>query len=248
MGEQIIGRKILRYEQVESTNTLAREFAEQGQAEGLVIAAQEQTAGRGRMGRKWIVPRGTSLQFSVLLRPPLAPQYAPRLSFMAALSVANALARQFNLKAVLKWPNDVLLHEKKVCGILTESSVQGEQLAYAILGVGLNVNYTMSAFPELARFATTVQDVLGEAVDRSSLERTILDELDGYYARIRRGESFLGEYRARLGMLGKRIRVAGNQEILEGIAKDVDKEGALILQTGHKQVKLFAGDVTILKA
>ena len=247
MPEQIFGRKISRFDQVQSTNDLVRDAAEQGEAEGLVIAAQEQLAGRGRMGRRWIVPRGTSLQCSILLRPPLAPQHASRLMQMAALAVARTLERELHLQPTLKWPNDVLLDGKKVCGILTESSIVGETLAYVILGIGLNVNYTMRAYPELAPFATTLQDVLGYAVELPCLERALLHESDALYARICNGESLVDEYRARLAMLGQPIRVLERGEILQGIAEDVDADGALILKQDDTRVKLLAGDVTIIK-
>ncbi len=247
MRERIIGRKILRYAQVQSTNDLARDAADNGEPEGLVITAQEQLAGRGRMGRQWIVPRGTSLQFSVLLRPPLAPQHVTRLIPMAGLGIANTLERELNLQPTLKWPNDVLLDGKKVAGILTESSMQGDALTYVILGIGLNVNYTMRAYPELAPFATTLQDVLGRAVDVSALEAHLFRELDDLYVRVCDGETLLDDYRARLAMLGKPIRVMERGEILQGIAEDVDADGALILKQGDARVKLFAGDVTILQ-
>lgn len=247
MQEKIIGRKILRYDHVESTNDLAREFAERDEAEGLVVFANKQRAGRGRMGRQWLVPPGTSLQFSILLRPPLAPQYAARLMPMAALAVVRALESELNLQPTLKWPNDVLLNGKKVCGILTESSIVGANLAYVVMGIGLNGNYAMRDFPELAPFATTLQDVLGQEIDLGNLERALLAELDAYYARVCGGESLTDEYRARLGMLGQFIRVASNDTILQGIAENIDDDGALILNQNGARVKLFAGDVTIIK-
>lgn len=247
MSKQIIGREILRYDQVASTNDLAREFAARGEAEGLVITAQEQLAGRGRMGRQWIVPRGTSLQFSILLRPPLAPQHATRLMPMAALAIARTLEHEFNVLPTLKWPNDILLDGKKVCGILMESSIVGEKLAYVSLGIGLNVNYTMRDYPELAPFATTLQDVLGQEIDRSNLECALLAELDAYFARVCGGESLTDEYRTRLGTLGQFIRVASDDTILQGVAENVDDDGALILNQNGARVKLYAGDVTIIK-
>lgn len=243
----------MRYAQVDSTNTLARAFAERGDPEGLVIAADEQTAGRGRLGRKWVVPPNTSLQFSVLLRPPLPTQQAARLMPMAGLAVAHTLSNTLQLKTQLKWPNDVLVADdhgiyKKVCGILTESSMQGDALYYVILGIGLNVNYTMRAFPELGPFATTVQDAVGHPVDRAALERALFAELDLQYRCVCRGESLRAEYRARLRMLGQVIRIAGQDKILEGVAADVDEDGALILRQGETETRVFAGEVTILKA
>lgn len=244
---RIIGREVLRYDQVESTNTLAREYAERGEPEGLVIAAEEQVAGRGRMGRKWIVPRGTSLQFSVLLRPPLAPQHASRLMPMAALAIAQTLEHELHLQPTLKWPNDVLLNGKKVAGILTEASMQGDVLAYVVVGIGLNVNFAMGVYPELAPLATTLQDVLGHSVDRAHLERALLGELEHHYARVCAGETLMAEYRARLGMLGQPLRVENHGQVIEGVAHDVDDDGALILRQKDAYLKLLAGDVTVIK-
>jgi len=260
MGEEgrIIGRKIVRYEQVQSTNDLLREWADRAEPEGLVITAEEQLAGRGRMGRKWVVPPGTSLQLSILLRPPLAPLYAQRITQMAALAVARTLEQEFGLRPMLKWPNDVLLGEqnctreaagmwRKCAGILTETSVRGEMLEYAILGIGLNVNYTMRVYPELAQSATTLQDAVGREIDRAALERVLLGTLDSYYARLKHGEDLLPEYRSKLNMLGQVVRVATSNGVLEGIAQDVDGDGALVLYDGMKLKKLYAGDVTVLK-
>lgn len=246
-AERIIGRKILRFEQVESTNTLAHEQADLGEAEGLVITAEEQTAGRGRLGRKWLVPHGTSLQCSILLRPPLTPQHATRVMLMATLAVASMLEQELQLAPTLKWPNDVLLGGKKVCGILTESSVIGDSLACVILGIGLNVNYTMRNYPDLAERATTLQDVVGQALDRTRLERALLYHLNHYYFRLKAGESLADEFRARLAMLGEPIRVANQDTIFEGVAEDVDDDGALVLRQDQSRVKLYAGDVTIVK-
>ncbi len=250
--ETVIGHSILRYDTVDSTNTLAREFAGNGEPEGLVLTAEEQTAGRGRMGRKWIVPRGTSLQLSILLRPNLSLANISRLMPMAALALANTLEQQLGLKPVLKWPNDLLLRDrdetlKKVAGVLIESGVQDEKVDYVILGIGLNVNYTMRDYPDLAAFATTLQDIVGQPLDRARLEQDLLAQLNLYYARIQAGESLRDEYKKRLGMLGQVIRVASEGKILQGVAQDVDEEGALILAQGTDRVRLFAGEVTILK-
>ena len=243
----LIGNRIERHDVVASTNDLARDAAERGAAEGLVITAEEQTAGRGRMGRQWFAPRTSSLQLSVVLRPPLAPMHASRAVRMAALAVANTLERHLRLTPTLKWSNDVLLDGKKCAGILLESSVSGDRLDYIILGIGLNVNFSMREFPELLPFATTLQDVLGHRVERGELENALLAELNTLYARLRQGADFVDEYRARLTMLGQPIHVATPTEILKGIARDITDDGALILEQNDTRVKLYAGDVTILK-
>ncbi len=251
----IIGRKIIRYHLVTSTNDLAREWADLNEAEGLVVAAEEQTEGRGRLGRKWIVPPGTSLQISILLRPPLAPPEAHRLTQMAALALAATL-REFiegtftsaSPTVALKWPNDVLLNGKKCAGILVETSVEGTRVATAILGLGLNVNYSMRAEnPGFAPFATTLADELGYTVDRQALERTLLEKMDAYYSRLRAGEDFFEEWRGQLSTLGRAVRVATPSGIEEGLAEEVARDGALLLRQGNRLLELYAGDVTLLK-
>ncbi len=250
----MIGRKIIHYNQVTSTNDIIREWAELGEADGLVVTAEEQTQGRGRLGRKWVVPSGTSVQLSALLRPPLAPLDAHRLTQMAALALTATLRELVRAKGgsppaavALKWPNDVLLNGKKCAGILAETGIAAEWLAFAILGIGLNVNYSMRDYTELAPFATTLADELGHPVNRDALEEALLAELDAYYARLCAGDDFLTEWRGQLTTLGRAVRVATSSGIEEGIAQDVDTDGALLLRQGERVLRLYAGDVTLLK-
>lgn len=244
---QFIGRKILRYDEVQSTNDVAREFAEAGEPEGLVISAEYQRAGRGRLGRRWTVPHGTSIQLSVLLRPRLRIAKAQQITQCAGLAVAQTLRTEYDLTPTLKWPNDVLLNGKKCSGILCETSFEDTALAYVILGIGLNVNYTMRDYPDLSHHATTIFDELGHGVNRDELEHALIANLDDYYARWGQGTSFLEEYREALGMLGAAVRVVTPTGVLQGIARDVDADGALILEVDQTSVRLLAGDVSILK-
>ncbi len=243
----IIGRTIVRFEQVASTNDLAREYALRGQPEGLVVTAEEQVAGRGRQGRRWLAPPGTSLQMSILLRPPLAASQVWRLTPLAALALTSVLRDELGLAPALKWPNDVLLNGKKCAGILVETSIENSGLAFAIIGLGLNVNFSMRAYPELVDYATTVADELGRTVDREALEHALLERLDVYYARLRAGQDLSLEWRQQLVTLGQSVRVANGPEVLEGIAEGVDADGALILRSGDTRVRLYAGDVSIIK-
>jgi BirA family biotin operon repressor/biotin-[acetyl-CoA-carboxylase] ligase len=242
-----IGQRIERHTVVASTNDLARAAAQRGAAEGLVITAEEQLAGRGRFGRKWRVPRGTSLQLSVLLRPPLPPTATARVVRMAALAVALTLEEHLHLAPTLKWSNDVLLNGRKCAGILLESSLRGDVLEYVVLGIGVNVNFSMRAYPDLAPYATTLQAELGHEIERGALENALLAQLNAQYAKLLYGEDFLDAYRARLTMLGQSIRVAAPTGILEGIAQDVTDDGALILNCQGTEARVYAGDVTILK-
>lgn len=243
---RLIGQRIIRYASVASTNDLSRARAEQGDAEGLVISAEEQTAGRGRMGRPWRVPPRTSLQFSILLRPHLEPRYGIRLTQFAALALVKTLRDELKLAPTLKWHNDVLLNGKKCAGILVEASLEENKFAYAIVGIGLNVNYSMRDYAELAPFATTLADELGQTIDRALLERALFAKLDAYYSRLCAGEDFRDEWRAQMSTLGQFIRAQtpwGNEE---GFARDLDAEGRLIIERRDgSRVKLVAGDVTL---
>jgi BirA family biotin operon repressor/biotin-[acetyl-CoA-carboxylase] ligase len=242
-----IGRRIERHAVVESTNDIVRAAAQRGEPEGFVVTAEEQLAGRGRFGRKWIVPRGTSLQISVLLRPPLAPSATARVVRMAALALCETLVNHLQLAPTLKWPNDVYLNGRKVAGILLESSIRGDAVEYVILGIGLNVNYTMRVYPELAPYATTLQDVLGHEIDRSPLEDALLNALNTQYRALLFGDDLLDEYRARLDMLGKPIQVATPGGTVRGIAQAVTDDGALVISTDKANISVYAGDVTVLK-
>jgi BirA family biotin operon repressor/biotin-[acetyl-CoA-carboxylase] ligase len=241
----IIGRRIVAHDRVESTNDAVRDLAGRDEPEGLVVTADEQTAGRGRLARRWISPPGTSLQLSVLLRPPLAPEHAARLVRMAALAVHASLMTLPPLRPGLKWPNDILLRGKKCAGILVESSIQGVELDYSVVGIGLNLNFAMADFPELAPFATTVADELGRPVDRAAVQAVLLEQLEAYYARVREGDPLLQEYRAALVMLGRRVRVTVGDTALDGTAQDVADDGALVLALGDRVLQLYAGDVKI---
>lgn len=242
-----IGWRIERHAVVDSTNDIVRAAAQRGEPEGFVVTAEEQLEGRGRFGRKWVAPGGTSLQISVLLRPPLAPLATPRVVRMAALALYETLANHLHLAPALKWPNDVYLNGLKVAGILMESSIRSDALEYVILGIGVNVNYAMRVYPELAPYATTLQDVIGHEIDRSALENALLTELNRQYQDLLYGDDLVDEYRARLDMLGKPVQVSASGGIVRGIAQDVTDDGALVISVDDSSVQVYAGDVTVLK-
>jgi BirA family transcriptional regulator, biotin operon repressor / biotin---[acetyl-CoA-carboxylase] ligase len=255
---RVIGNRILRYNRVTSTNDIARSLALEGEAEGLVISAEEQTAGRGRMGRSWLVPAGSSLQISILLRPSAPPASVIHITQMAALAVAEALREAAASiganqppSVSLKWPNDVLLNGKKCAGILVETGVENEQLEYVILGLGINVNYSMDQYPALVNSATTLAEELGHPVDRGALLETLVNKLDAYYTRLCSGkageEAIFQEWRSLLATLGQRVRIGTPTGIEEGFALDVEADGALVLRRKEDLITLYSGDVTVLK-
>jgi len=243
-----LGAKLLMIDVLESTSQTLRELAQDGEAEGTVVVAEEQRAGRGRLGRGWSSPKG-GLWFSVLLRPAVHPSEAPKLTLMAGVAVAHALKKHVRLDARLKWPNDVLVQGKKLCGILAESR-SNKKLEYVILGIGINTNFLVSALPEeLHKTAITVRELLRKSVDRLSLMRAILNELEAGYSAFCSGDfgEIIGQWKKLSETLGRNVRVETGTGIVEGVAEDVDPGGALVVRTPEGLVTVDAGDCVHLR-
>jgi len=242
----LIGQSIAYYSFIGSTNEVLKELAAQGAPEGTLVIADEQTAGRGRLGRKWLAPPGTSLLMSLLFRPDLAPDQAQRLTTICSLATADAIEGLTGLPAGLKWPNDICIRGRKAGGILTESGTTGGRLDYVIVGMGLNVNLAVSALPELSGIATSLFQELGREVSRLELLWKILAGIEMRYESLRRGKSPHEEWAARLINLGRQVQVTTPRGVLAGWAEGVDADGALILRTsdGQRQ-RILAGDVTL---
>jgi BirA family biotin operon repressor/biotin-[acetyl-CoA-carboxylase] ligase len=255
----IIGRTLQQYEQVGSTSDLVREQAHGGAAEGLVILAEEQTVGRGRLGRAWAAPSGTSILMSLLLRPSwLAPESAFLLTMMAAVALCEAVEDVApHVRAGLKWPNDLMLPLssdtdgplRKSAGILSELVLSGERVAWVSLGIGVNVNWAPTGVVDgrdLGRAATSVGAAAGSTVDRSQLLINLLKRLDTRYLALRRGqqEALFVDWRARLVTLGQRVSVNLPAAVIQGVAEDVEPSGALRLRDEQGKLHVItAGDV-----
>ena len=247
---KVVGRRILYYRSLESTMDEAARLAKESDDDGIVVVAEEQTAARGRFQRQWISQPG-NLYLSVVLRPSAwGLQYV---SIMAGLAVARAIRKSTGLQPTLKWPNDIRLDGKKVCGVLVESSVAAGVVDYAVVGIGLNVALKPGDFPEIADIATSVNQALDAEADRTELLGSLLHELDRLYMPLRReassGEEELApallEWKGRLDTLGRRVRVQWKDEVYHGMAEDVDSVGNLKLRTDSGDVvTLLAGEVT----
>ena len=254
----IIGKRIELHGQVGSTNDLAREADRQGAAEGLVLVAEEQVAGRGRLGRVWSAPPGCCILCSVLLRPRFAPQHAFYLTIAASLAIYRAAAASFISDAgisrleskpsvSIKWPNDVLIKGKKVAGILCESEFGGEGWVFAVIGFGINANLDPEQFGALQATATSLSTEIGHPVDRAALLCRVLSELEDLYLSLQNGQFGLihSEWASALETIGKRVKVRQPDGTLEGYALRVDHEGALVLRLNSgEERRIFAGDVT----
>jgi BirA family biotin operon repressor/biotin-[acetyl-CoA-carboxylase] ligase len=238
-----VGRRLEYRGALVSTQDLARELARAGVPEGTVVLAGRQTAGRGRLGRSFVSPRG-GLYFTIVLRPAL--EYLRPLPIVAALAVARGLEQVAGLRTALKWPNDVLVSGRKVCGILVESELSGQAVNYVLLGIGVNVNTDMSAYPEIAAIATSAAAEAGRQVSREALAAAVLNKLEELYLAAQAGQRVQDEWRARLETLGRPVRVTYGQITEAGLAEDVDSDGSLILRRPDgSRVTIAAGDVTL---
>lgn len=248
---RVIGRDIQVFQETTSTTDILERLARDGVREGVVIFAESQSRGRGRLGRPWRSPPGKGLWFSILLRPTLRPQAITRLTVATATALSRAIRRQLPLKPEIKWPNDLLLHGRKLAGVLTELSGELDSVHHASLGIGINVNLTAADFPpELRTTATSLHLALGRPVDRPALAAVVLQELDAAYSAIHDGgfRTLADEWCAQCTTLGKTIAVQTGQRRIVGRAESLDDEGALLLRTEHGRLeRIVGGDVTLEK-
>ena len=178
-----IGQEIYSFTEVTSTNDMAKELAIKGAKEGTMVIAETQSRGRGRLGRKWVSPEG-GIWFSLILRPKVDPEDALKLTLMAAAVVAKVISDMFKLEAEVKWPNDVIINGKKVCGILTEMSTKGGLVDFVVIGVGINANIDLDSFPKhLRKFLTSLKEELRENIDRKRFLCALLEKFEQCYKR-----------------------------------------------------------------
>jgi BirA family biotin operon repressor/biotin-[acetyl-CoA-carboxylase] ligase len=235
---------VVYLERCGSTQDAARELAERGVAEGAVVVAEVQEAGRGRLGRSWHSAAG-GVYATVVLRPPLR---ALRVLSLAASVAVTRVLELLGLDAKVKWPNDVQVSGRKVCGVLVEAAAEPGGVAYALVGIGLNVNNELP--PELAGAATTLRELLGRPVPRLPLFLKLLEELDDVYARVREGRwgEVLREWRSKSSTLGRIVRVETPESAFTGLAVDVREDGALLIRLENGKIKEFySGDVIHLR-
>jgi BirA family biotin operon repressor/biotin-[acetyl-CoA-carboxylase] ligase len=239
---QFVGRRLLYHPVLPSTMEVAREEARRGTEEGTVVVAGEQTAGRGRLGRTWLSPRG-SLAVSIVLRPALS--HLPGLVMVASLATVCAIEAVTGLSPRLKWPNDVLIGGKKICGILIESDLRGNAVDYAILGLGINVNLDPSALPPFSPAPTSLSAELGREVSRPELLQRLLEEVERLYLDLRAGEALHIPWGERLETLGREVTVMGVGIQEKGTAEGVAADGSLLLRRADGTLaRIVAGEVT----
>jgi BirA family biotin operon repressor/biotin-[acetyl-CoA-carboxylase] ligase len=244
LATRYVGRRFLYYERLPSTQDAARQEAERGAPEGTTILADQQTAGRGRLGRQWVSPPGANLYFSVILRP--AAEHLRTLGMIWPLAICQAVGEVTGLSARVKWPNDVLVGPRKLAGVLIDSEFSNGKVDYAIAGIGLNVNLDISAHEEIRDIATSISAELGREVAREEVLATLLGRFEDLYEAARRGQPVHLGWKAHLDILGRPIRVRSREGVEQGIAEDVEPDGTLILRRRDgSHVRIEAGQVTL---
>jgi len=235
--------KVLRFESLPSTNTELARMASEGAAEGVAILADEQTAGRGRLQREWSSPKGAGLYFSILLRPAIPVDQWPLITFMAALAVGDALQEATGLRTDIKWPNDLLSGERKICGILAEAIET--PIGRAVI-VGIGINLKPSAFPA----ATSVAEETGVKPDREAILAALSSALTRWYSLLGDREKIVAAWSSRSSYAnGKLVQVKNGDETWQGTTCGVEADGALRLRTINNEIKLIrAGDVHNLRS
>lgn len=243
LANRIIGHRIHHYDMIGSTMDEARRLALEGAAEGIVVIAEEQTAGRGRFNRAWVSPRGENLSFSVVLTPPASR--LPYMNMAATLAVARTVAECAALKPTIKWPNDVRVAGLKISGILIETAIESEDAVCAIVGIGVNVNFDPSLYAEIADISTSLYRETGQRRNRTPVLRALLEQFDNAYAAARVGNSLTADWSAMLDTLGRAVSLRSRHDTIEGIAESVDEQGNLLVrQADGSLCMVTAGEVT----
>ena len=241
------GQEIYYYDVTDSTNIRAKELAEEGHPSGTLVVADRQEAGRGRRGRSWDSPSGTGIFMTLLLKPEMNPNHASMLTLVAAMAVARAISKCAGTEALIKWPNDIVIGGKKICGILTEMSAQFDFINHIVIGIGINVHN--EHFPEeIAETAGSIFLQTGKRIRRAELIEQILERFEHYYAIFMETEDLSGlvrEYNSILVNMNKSVRVLDPKEPFEGKAMGITKKGELIVDTWESRKMVSSGEVSV---
>jgi len=249
MQTKWVGRNLVFHKETGSTNIDAKELAEKGEAAGAVVVADMQTAGRGRRGRGWVSPAGKDIYMTILLRPQCRPEKASVLTLVMALAVRKAISEQIPQACSIKWPNDIVVHGKKVCGILTEMSAELDGIHYVVIGAGINVNQE-SLVEEIQNTATTLRIESGQQINRATLVARVLYYFEKYYAIFEENWDFcdlVEEYNQFLVNRDREVCVLDPQGAFKGIARGINEKGELLVERENdgEVVVVYAGEVSV---
>ena len=242
-----IGKDTLCYETIDSTNAQAKRLAEAGYGDGTLIVADHQEAGRGRRGRSWETPAGTNIAMSLLLKPEINPNNASMITLVAALAVSKAITQITGEPAPIKWPNDIVMNGKKVCGILTEMSAQFDYVNHIVVGIGINVN--IESFPEeIAETATSLRIETGKQISRAELIEAVWEQFETVYEVYLQTQdlrNLVKEYDARLINMHRNVKVLDPKEPFEGRAMGITPRGELMVDTWESRKLVSSGEVSV---
>ncbi len=241
-----IGQKIVVMKTVDSTNDEVKRRALQGEPDGLIVISDEQTAGKGRFGRVWKSDKGSGLYFSLLMRPELPPSDISAITLAAGFAVCLAVREYTGCDAKIKWPNDVIIGSKKICGILTEMAAQSDRLDYVVIGIGINVNHT--EFPEEIKYkASSLKLESGREIDRNDFFVEVIRQLDIVLSSFLVSISLddMDKFKSICATLGRNVSVERSGKIIEGIAVDINTAGELLIRSEGKEIKVNSGEVTV---
>lgn len=247
LDTRTLGNRIVYFDTIGSTNKEAYERANNGCAEGLLVVAERQTKGRGRLSREWVSPKQKGIYMSLVLRPKITPYQAPMITLIAAVSIASALRGCCGLSALIKWPNDIFVAHKKVGGILTEMEAESDSINFLVIGIGINVNTRSS---ELPKGATSLMEESGEKVSRAAVVKAVLESFETYYRRFMESgfADIRKEWRDLSTTLGRRVRSTCLHRKVEGEAVDLNADGSLKIRLDNGFYEnIIAGDVTLLR-
>ncbi len=245
LNTKIIGKNLYHYKTIDSTNLFAKKLVKEGIEEGIVVVSDVQSSGRGRKNRTWSSPKG-GLWFSIVLYPNISPKRGMLVTMASSVAVAEGIKVITGLNSVIKWPNDLLINGRKVCGILTELDAEMDKINYAIIGIGINVNNRLDI--ELKKIATSLMKEIGTSISRVKLLRSILKSFDANYNKLILGDydSIKASWLSYSNIIGKKIQVQDEKKVINGKVVDVDDSGCLMLKTKRGTVRIISGDIKFL--
>ncbi|GAB6099803.1 biotin--[acetyl-CoA-carboxylase] ligase [Halanaerocella petrolearia] len=240
-----LGKNIIHYDQIDSTNRVAKEQAESGVKEGTIVVAEEQIGGKGRLNRSFCSPQ-EGIWLSYILAPDLKPMWAGRATYLSALALAKTINQLTGLEAKIKWPNDILINDKKICGILTEMDAELDRINYLVMGLGINANFSLAELPaKIHNKVTTIYHELGTKIDRVSFVTHLLEEIEELAPKLNQFDQLLAEWKEYAYTLGQEVKIVDGDKKYLGLASDITSDGALVVETDEGKQKVYSGDVSL---
>jgi len=242
LNTKILGREVAFYTETTSTNDIALELAGKGADEGTLVVADSQTMGRGRGDRKWFAPAGTSILASLILRPLIELSQINKIVLITAISIVYAIRNITHLPALVKWPNDVVINNKKTAGILAEAKTEKNSVSFVVVGFGINVNVPKISFPEeIADIATSLSIESGCEISRIHLLQEILRQIESRYLKLD-NDSFLDEWKNLSATIGRQVQIEYPDSIKTGLALNIDENGALTIKLNTGEIQRIIND------